>query len=170
MDYDPLGPLGACYWNVERLVREQGGTCVLGWQIEFWPSLYVEAVHHAVWQKSDGTCVDVTQKRPTDHRLFTTFVADESVPIDLQRPVLIPNKYYRLSNAPEVVTLLDAQVAQLNHRREVLQQMLANGGRWTGQGMEMSRGLLAELAPQLREWERHSIEVGAAIKACAKLA
>src|SRR5690348_7368162 len=85
-----LYPRGLCYWNVDRLVRNFGGSMVVGWQHAWWPGRLAVSMHHAIWKKPDGSLIDVTQKEQTDCDEGTTFSADASVNVDLAWPMFVP--------------------------------------------------------------------------------
>lgn len=67
--YEPSGPMMECYSNVLKMVKENGGELILGWQIT--PHMLCEhGIHmeaHAVWRAPDGRLVEVTVGRPTWH-------------------------------------------------------------------------------------------------------
>jgi hypothetical protein len=69
-----------CVVNVERMVTENGGEVVHGWNLmEMLPDVLMEAEFHSVWCDPDGVLHDVT---PTEFALlepWRTFVADASL-------------------------------------------------------------------------------------------
>lgn len=50
---------GECFHNVLNKLKSDGGIIVYGWLIWEWPRVYIEAEHHAIWEK-DGALIDVT--------------------------------------------------------------------------------------------------------------
>lgn len=54
-----------CFNNVRRCVEKNGGREMLGWAIWSWPGVFIEAEHHSVWRKPDGSISDPT---PTGQR------------------------------------------------------------------------------------------------------
>lgn len=48
-----------CFNNVMAKVGRDGGSLVYGWLIWEWPRVFIEAEHHAVWEK-DGVLTDIT--------------------------------------------------------------------------------------------------------------
>lgn len=48
-----------CFNNVLAKVAQEGGDIVYGWTIWEWPRVFIEAEHHAVWEK-DCTLLDIT--------------------------------------------------------------------------------------------------------------
>ncbi|MGI4813920.1 MAG: hypothetical protein ACRYG5_02405 [Janthinobacterium lividum] len=84
VQYRPLAQIGMCYWNVESHIRESGGQMVLGWLLSWWPDLYAQAMHHAVWQQPGGELVDISRGYSRYAGFATTtFVEDASQPVDL---------------------------------------------------------------------------------------
>jgi hypothetical protein len=53
-----------CFYNIEELIKREGGSIVYGWAIWEWHRVFIEAEHHAVWEK-DGEWIDIT---PKEHR------------------------------------------------------------------------------------------------------
>lgn len=62
IDVDPrVGSMRAeCFENVARAVEAEGGLAVMGWIIWQREGVWVEAEHHAVWRRPDGSLRDVT--------------------------------------------------------------------------------------------------------------
>jgi hypothetical protein len=169
--YEPTGPLGHCYWNVNALVDKYGGEAIYGWQILHWPLLYVEAMHHAVWRRPDQVIVDVTHKCDTDRRNFTVFIKDNTHRIDLCTPILIPNKYFALSSALEVQQLIMVARSQLDQKRALYALLIQNGATFVaGQGISLLPEHHMLFADEFRVAEQHSQRMGDAIRACEVLA
>ena len=59
-----------CFLNVRKVVRSKGGQIAYGWTIWIWPRVLFDAEHHAVWQKPDGTLVDITPKADREKRIL----------------------------------------------------------------------------------------------------
>jgi hypothetical protein len=55
-------PRNECFPIVNQLVETSGGQAVVGWSLWELPTVFVEAEFHCVWQKSDGSLLDVTAK------------------------------------------------------------------------------------------------------------
>lgn len=52
-----------CYWNVEKIIKESGGTIQYGWQIwEALADVMIEAEFHSVWVDPAGNYHDITPK------------------------------------------------------------------------------------------------------------
>jgi len=58
-----------CFNNVASKVERDGGTLVYGWLIWEWPRVFVEAEHHAVWEK-DGALTDITPHVNGERRIL----------------------------------------------------------------------------------------------------
>lgn len=127
----PKGPIGNCYWNVDHMIGQMGGDMVLGWQILWWPERYVEALHHAVWRGPDDRLYDITDKYPSDHREFTTFAPDDTIPISLAAPVFVPSKWYPLRKSPAVNEVIAAGQEQIELKQAHMAEVVALGGVWT---------------------------------------
>jgi hypothetical protein len=59
-----------CFGLVDQCVEERGGEAVIGWSLWEFPTLFVEAEFHAVWQKPDGALVDVAPKPSATARVL----------------------------------------------------------------------------------------------------
>jgi len=53
---------GDCFGNVERYIKNNGGSIQYGWIIWEVPNLFVEAEFHAVWVNREGEYIDITPK------------------------------------------------------------------------------------------------------------
>lgn len=69
-----------CFNNVRRCVEKAGGTEVFGWAIWSWPGVFVEAEHHSVWRKADGSICDPTPAPQGETRVL--FLEDSSAVYD----------------------------------------------------------------------------------------
>ena len=73
----PWARPGECTENVERVVREHGGECELGWQLwETLPGVLLEAEFHAVWRGDRGQRLDITPKLELPHLERIAFLPD----------------------------------------------------------------------------------------------
>lgn len=73
VDVRPLldAPSDECFVLVDSHLQCNGGHAVVGWSIWEWPSLFVEAEFHSVWQMPTGPLLDITPKKsPTQKILF----------------------------------------------------------------------------------------------------
>lgn len=72
-----------CFGNVRRKVQRVGGAIRFGWSIWEWPSVYIEAEHHAVYEGPDGSLIDVTPPAD-DWTMSRTFLPDSSAVYDFE--------------------------------------------------------------------------------------
>ncbi|UWR77122.1 hypothetical protein K4L04_03955 [Phaeobacter inhibens] len=70
-----------CFFNVAERIKRDGGTMVYGWSIWEWPRVFIEAEHHAVWEKN-GTLVDITPHANRERRIL--FLRDPSADYDFE--------------------------------------------------------------------------------------
>lgn len=80
--YIPIVPfswsrVNCCDLNVRKAVEQLGGKEIFGFRIWSIPNKYVEADLHCVWERIDGTVVDVTPNVEDDTR--TLFLPDPRV-------------------------------------------------------------------------------------------
>ena len=74
----PWAVANKCAWNVAHAVEKFGGEAVLGWKVEVWPSVLVNLIGHAVWQKDDGEISCITPQ----HEGHICFLRDDSITFD----------------------------------------------------------------------------------------
>lgn len=164
------GEFGLCYWNVSEKVRRHGGTMILGWQIMYWPGLYVEALHHAVWEDPAGKRFDLTPTCSTDTSQQTTFVADQSLQVDLDCPTFIPSPRYVLKDVKAVRNLLRLGEEQLDHQRWLVAALIEAGATWEPQsGLHANQDLLDRFRAELQRKDEFRNRIGAAVRACQAL-
>jgi hypothetical protein len=79
-----------CYPNVQRCIASSGGNIQYGWVLieNDW---MVEAKHHAVWEKKDGSLVDITPRETPVHNIL--FIPDDR----LFMCVLLHSNRFRIS-------------------------------------------------------------------------
>lgn len=104
----PIGAIGHCRQTVEKQVHERGGQPVWGWLILYWPGLYVEALRHCIWQRTNESLIDLSRKYPGDPASVSTFIIDRNLASENRHP----STYYKLNHAPEVEDLLLAAKAE----------------------------------------------------------
>ena len=149
---NPIAPLGRCYWNIADLVAARGGAPVFGWRVLYLPKFLVVAEHHCIWRAPNGALVDFTPTYASEPT--STFSVDGSIPISLERPPLVPVKYYALSNRPEVLALMEAGPKFLDSRRADVERALANGGRFDSNTLmmfERDGSFVQDSNPELHE-------------------
>lgn len=98
--------------TVDLQVKRHGGAAVWGWLILHWSGLYIEALYHCVWKNPRGELIDLSEKYPCDSADYSTFVADQTVPIKIDAP----SRFLILSDRPEVGNLLRASQAESHIR------------------------------------------------------
>ena len=136
-----LFPRGLCYWNVDGLVRNFGGSMVVGWQHIWWPGRLAVSTHHAIWRKPDGSLLDVTQKEQSDSAEDTTFSADASISVDLSWPMFIPNIFLALSDHHLVGRAVIAFNDQIDAARRASNYVKAGNGTFVpGCGLKLGSG------------------------------
>jgi len=60
-----------CYGNADKYVIRYGGKRVEGWDVfTGWEGRYAVFYHHAIWQKPDGTYVDLTPNDGEEDRIL----------------------------------------------------------------------------------------------------
>ena len=70
-----------CFYNVTERVKREGGNVVYGWTIWEWSRVFIEAEHHAVWEK-DGELFDITPKKNRERKIV--FLPDPSADYDFE--------------------------------------------------------------------------------------
>lgn len=61
--YEPRGEVRECYQNVRTVVEQEGGKALFGWEVGpngSDPEIGIELHAHSIWQRPDGTLVDIT--------------------------------------------------------------------------------------------------------------
>lgn len=122
---DLLLPIGNCYWNVNEMIRREGGSMVCGWDIAIWSKSHISAMHHALWLSPAGVLLDVTDTYPSvKNRLISTFLPDDRIVIDLENQPNIPAKHFVFQNgsatlefvqACQDLHLLDQKIASISY-------------------------------------------------------
>ena len=71
-----------CFFNVQRRVDQYGGQIAYGWSVSTWEGVFIEAVHHGVWQQPDGSLTDVTPA--IDKETCRLFLRDDDMTFDFE--------------------------------------------------------------------------------------
>lgn len=100
-----LRPYGNCYWNVEAVAAERGGSMVLGWMLYQEPNFFLCAEHHAIWRMPNGELRDVTAKSIP---METSFIISGDEALDLGRAPNVRTRYVRLDPDPALGEFLAA--------------------------------------------------------------
>tara|TARA_R110002096_G_scaffold212352_5_gene399835 strand:- start:6496 stop:7002 length:507 start_codon:yes stop_codon:yes gene_type:complete len=96
---------GDCIPNVKNLCAKKQGTMLLGWCLWEWPSVFVEAEFHAVWQAPYGTLNDPTPNEWREGKIQFVHDPDAAEPRDYAYP---DNILEPLSDDPIVVDFVEA--------------------------------------------------------------
>ena len=78
----PEAQFNECFFNVRSIVQKRGGQLIYGWTIWLWPKVWIEAEHHAVWEKPTKELVDVSPKADDESKIV--FLPDPSATFDFQ--------------------------------------------------------------------------------------
>ncbi len=108
------GPRNNCYRNVDREIARRGGRAVAGWQIDWWPKLYVRALYHVVVERADGALADVTDVDPDDVAPAIAFAPERVVEggVEENVPAMVASRFFVIADAPEVHEMIAATDAQ----------------------------------------------------------
>jgi hypothetical protein len=104
-----------CFDNVKGVIAERGGAIVYGWLVWQHESIFVEAEHHAIWQKPSGDVVCITPQTPPENSV--TFIPDPSTVFDFDTRLLTKNVRVALmsdSRLEEFFRVADRQTDLLN--------------------------------------------------------
>lgn len=98
-----------CYFNVESVIAEKGGSAVQGWTLWECVGFFVEAEFHAVWRSPSGELIDVSQKADGERTIL--FLPDpvrkwQGVPIKNERIAIqqtpLLNRFIAIADARDV--------------------------------------------------------------------
>lgn len=95
-----------CYYNVEDVIKKNGGSILFGWLIWMTPNVFIEAEHHAIWKDGVGTCVDVTPRR--DSETSVLFLQDQKAKFYTTNPNWRDNQRQSLVDDSRVFNFLKA--------------------------------------------------------------
>jgi hypothetical protein len=116
-------PLNECFIAVPKQVAACGGKAVTGWAIWEWSGVLIEAEFHCVWQRLDGSLVDIVPKpKAFDAILFLPDAKKQyrGVQVDnVRKPMinsLMVRNYIATANAR---FLAERQLDLANHQGEV---------------------------------------------------
>lgn len=105
---NPL-PLGNCYWNVDAMVKQLGGSMVLGWDVSLWPNSHLAAVHHAIYKGKNGELFDLSEKIPGSSNMRrTVFIPDNKLSINLDRLPSIGMHFLVINSSDAVKEFIDS--------------------------------------------------------------
>jgi hypothetical protein len=100
-----------CFLAVPKHIAENGGKQITGWAIWEWPKVWIEAEFHCVYERPDGSWVDITPKAVAIPRIL--FLRDDTRfyrgrQVDNVRRQLIPDSDVR--RYFEVLTLIHKEM------------------------------------------------------------
>lgn len=96
-----------CFNNVADRVARDGGSLVYGWLIWEWPRVFIEAEHHAIWEK-DGMLVDITPPINGEEKIL--FLPDPASTYDFagqKRRINIKKSLGRFTSVPDWIRAAD---------------------------------------------------------------
>lgn len=96
-----------CFFNVFDQVNLAGGKAVFGWQIWYFPGLFIEAEQHCIWERPDGAWLDVTPKIDGENTIL--FVEDDNAKLTYDEPKWQPNRRKPDTENPLVSRWLEAK-------------------------------------------------------------
>jgi hypothetical protein len=96
-----------CFENVSTAVKMYEGQVLFGWAIWIWPNVWMKAEHHAVWQRVDGTTVDITPH--INHAKRVLFLSDQSKKYDFKTNRRLDNIRRALTNDEDVARLFEIE-------------------------------------------------------------
>lgn len=141
--YVPVAPDAAavrseCFNNVAAKVEIEGGTLVYGWLIWEWPRVFVEAEHHAIWEK-DGTLVDITPPINGEQRIL--FLPDPTQTYDFASQ----KRRINIKRNSGVFSSVDGWIAAADR----LQQAIEDNS--TGNQVTLERSYLSALGRDIQD-------------------
>lgn len=77
-----------CFANVQKKLGKEGGRIQYGWEISVWPAVFIEAVHHAVYESPAGPpWLDITPPTKAEgNQERRLFLPDDSATYDFANP------------------------------------------------------------------------------------
>jgi hypothetical protein len=97
-----------CFVNVRRMVEKFGGAIQYGWGVWWWPGVFIEAEHHAIWTTPSGQLFDITPNAFGAKK--TLFVCDNAAIFDEAKFRRRDNKRKALKRDPIIQEWLKCAV------------------------------------------------------------
>lgn len=69
--------INECFINVDKYVKDNGGSCINGWLIWLHPHCLLEAEFHAIYQDKMGNLIDITPHKDNPPQIL--FLEDNSL-------------------------------------------------------------------------------------------
>jgi hypothetical protein len=129
--------MNECFNNVSAKVTREGGAILYGWLIWEWSRVFIEAEHHAVWEK-DGTILDITPHLNGEQKVL--FLADPGRVYDYQGKKRIVNVKRGLGQFPSV----DRWIKAADNLQHTLEE------HSVGDEIRINRAQLSTLVTNLR--------------------
>lgn len=102
---EPWAEVNDCFESVRQAVSKHGGEELNGWQVWMWPGVFIEAEHHCVWRRQDGTLVDITPKQNGATRIL--FIPDADKAYDHENHRRLDNVRQPLVRDRDVTAFLE---------------------------------------------------------------
>lgn len=145
--YENSKPL-QCYFNVQAAAQDGLGQPLFGWLIWLFPNIWIEAHHHAVIMRTDGSLCDVTP--PKDGEKQIVFLPDSSTPFDYTNPKPVRKRVQCISTLQEIEEWRRALIAK--------EKFEWHRSRFVGQQIETR----INGDHDLRHYERLKLQLGTA--------
>ena len=97
----PWASLNECFNNVSRMVKQYGGSMILGWTVWQRGNMLLDAEAHAIWRAPDGKLIDITPHSYNEKRIL--FLFDSSV---CYQGITIPSHRQALTDSPLVAEFI----------------------------------------------------------------
>jgi hypothetical protein len=157
-----------CFNNVASKVDRDGGSLVYGWLIWEWPRVFVEAEHHAVWEK-DGVLLDITPPINGETRIL--FLPDPARAYDFvgqKRLINIKKSLGLFASVPDWIRVADT-LQRTIERHSVGNQFTMDRDHLAALGRDVQQSLGAvfvDLARNTGPNDRCFCESGKKFKKC----
>lgn len=114
------GHVGQCYQNVADKVLSAGGKMALGYALIIEPSMFIEALHHAAWERPDGKLTDITGPAypSMKNQKVVAFVPTGYHDANAAEPIE-PSVFHLLSSSVIVRQYVDAVTGRMLAKREI---------------------------------------------------
>ncbi|MGL4965857.1 MAG: SEC-C metal-binding domain-containing protein [Inquilinus sp.] len=118
----------------------EGGSLLYGWLIWEWPRVFIEAEHHAVWEK-DGSLVDITPPSNGERRIL--FLPDPNASYDfafMKRRNNIRRSYGIFQSVDEWISAND-KYHEIKERNSIGNRISITGGDFIEMNGRILNGL-----------------------------
>lgn len=106
--YEPMAgePPKECFSIVPKKIAAEGGEHVIGWGIHIAEHIWLEAEFHAIWQRPDGSLVDITPREGDNGLTDVLFLPDPTRKYEGRQ---VMPRYQPLTENPDVLRLIELQ-------------------------------------------------------------